>query len=80
AIGNFDSRDWLPRLEAPASVIITTEDAVVARDRQRELYQILSDVEVFEVHGGHNSVFAKKDFFVPTLVEACISVYYRSSN
>ena len=79
AIGSFESRDWLPRLEAPASVVITTQDNVVAPDRQRELYQLLQDVEVFEVNGGHNSVFASKEIFVPTLVEACLSVYYRSS-
>jgi 3-oxoadipate enol-lactonase len=79
AIGNFDSRDWLPRLEAPAAVVITTQDNVVASERQTELYQIINDVEVFEVHGGHNAVFAMKEFFVPTLVEACLSVHYRSS-
>jgi hypothetical protein len=44
------------------------------------LYQIINDVEVFEVHGGHNAVFAMKEYFVPTLVEACLSVHYRSSN
>ena len=79
AIGNFESREWLPKLEAPASVIITTQDTVVAPDRQRELYQLLHDVEVFEVNGGHNSVFSSKELFVPTLVEACLSVYDRSS-
>ena len=41
AIGNFDSRDWLPRLEAPAAVVITTQDNVVAAERQTELYQII---------------------------------------
>ena len=80
AIGNFDSRDWLPRLEAPAAVVITTQDNVVAAERQTELYQIINDVEVFEVHGGHNAVFAMREYFVPTLVEACLSVHYRSSN
>ncbi|MFM8775461.1 MAG: alpha/beta fold hydrolase, partial [Actinomycetota bacterium] len=79
AIGSFDSREWLPTLEAPASVVITTEDGVVAPDRQTELYRLVDDVEVFEVHGGHNAVFAKKDIFVPTLVEACISVFVRST-
>ncbi|MFM8836835.1 MAG: alpha/beta fold hydrolase [Actinomycetota bacterium] len=79
AIGSFDSREWLPTLEAPASVVITTEDGVVAPDRQTELYRLIDDVEVFEVHGGHNAVFAKKDIFVPTLVEACISVFVRST-
>lgn len=78
AIGNFDSREWLPTLHAPSAVVITTEDGVVAPARQTELYQLLDDVEVFEVHSGHNAVFAKKEIFVPTLVEACLSVYYRS--
>ena len=65
---------------APAAVVITTQDNVVAAERQTELYQIINDVEVFEVHGGHNAVFAMKEYFVPTLVEACLSVHYRSSN
>jgi 3-oxoadipate enol-lactonase len=80
AIGNFDSRDWLPEFDEPAAVVITTEDGVVAPGRQTELYQLLKDVEVFEVHGGHNAVFAKKEIFVPTLVEACMSVYFRSAS
>jgi 3-oxoadipate enol-lactonase len=78
AIGNFDSREWISKFDEPAAVVITTEDGVVAPSRQTELYHLINDVEVFEVHGGHNAVFAKKEFFVPTLVEACMSVYYRS--
>jgi homoserine acetyltransferase len=80
AIGNFDSRDWLPEFDEPAAVVVTTDDGVVAPNRQTELYQLLKDVEVFEVHGGHNAVFAKKEIFVPTLVEACMSVYFRSAS
>jgi 3-oxoadipate enol-lactonase len=80
AIGNFDSRDWLSKFDEPAAVVITTDDGVVAPNRQTELYQLLKDVEVFEVHGGHNAVFAKKEIFVPTLVEACMSVYFRSAS
>lgn len=79
AIGSFDSREWLSKLEAPASVVITTQDGVVAPGRQTDLYQLLNDVEVFEVHGGHNAVFAAKEYFVPVLVEACLSAYYRST-
>jgi 3-oxoadipate enol-lactonase len=78
AIGNFDSREWISKFDEPAAVVITTEDGVVAPSRQTELYHLINDVEVFEVYGGHNAVFAKKELFVPTLVEACMSVYYRS--
>ncbi|KRO64004.1 MAG: hypothetical protein ABR76_06865, partial [Acidimicrobiia bacterium BACL6 MAG-121220-bin61] len=44
AIGNFDSTSWLKDVDVPASVVITTQDQVVAVDRQQRLLNLLDDV------------------------------------
>ena len=74
ALGNFDSRGWLPRVNVPTSVIITTKDEVVATSRQRELASLIPESRTFEIEGNHDSVFARADKFVPLLVSACIAV------
>lgn len=77
-IGAFNSGKWLKDVDVPASVIVTTEDSVVPPARQRHLYQQLRDVQVYEIEADHNAVYSAREQFVPTLLEACTSVYTRS--
>ncbi|MEK7292400.1 MAG: alpha/beta hydrolase [Actinomycetota bacterium] len=77
-IGAFNSGKWLKDVDVPASVIVTTEDTVVPPARQRHLYQQLRDVQVYEIEADHNAVYSAREQFVPTLLEACTSVYTRS--
>ena len=79
ALGSFDSRAWLGAFAAPSSVIVTTRDTTVDPGRQRELAAGARAVEVFEVEGEHNAVYAARERFVPRLVEACRSVHLRST-
>lgn len=78
-LGRYDARGWLPTLDVPAAVIITTHDSLVPPDAQRDLVGRLMHPEVYEVEGDHDAVVARADAFVPTLVEAIRSVLQRAT-
>jgi 3-oxoadipate enol-lactonase len=75
ALGLYDARQWLPRIDVPTSVIITTRDQTVPTTRQEQLASIISTARTFRVDGGHDAVIARASDFVPTLVEACLHVH-----
>lgn len=74
ALGRYDSRGWLPTVDVPTSVVITTEDQVVATRRQRTMASLIPDARVFEIAANHDAVFARANEFVPLLVEAVTAV------
>lgn len=74
ALGNFDSRGWLPLVDVPTSVIITTVDEVVATSRQIKLASLIPHAHVYEIAGNHDAVFTRADEFVPLLISACLKV------
>lgn len=74
ALGLYDARRWLPRVDVPTSVIITTRDQTVPTVRQEQLAGLIPTVRTFRVEGGHDAVIARAHEFVPTLVEACTHV------
>lgn len=67
----YDSRDWLPRLDIPAAVLVTSRDEVVAPWRQRAMASLLRGAETYEVDAGHDAVVARPEVFLPVLAEAC---------
>jgi len=77
-IGSFNSMKWLPSIDVPTSVVITTQDQVIPPERQQRLLELLKDVDVHLVDGGHNAIYAEQRTYVPKLVAACVSVYQRS--
>jgi len=78
AIGNFNSLDWLPGVDVPTSVVLTTQDTVVPLERQQRLIEAIPGAQSFEVGAGHNAVYAQHEDYVPVLLEACLSVHHRS--
>jgi pimeloyl-ACP methyl ester carboxylesterase len=78
AIGNFNSLDWLPGVDVPTSVVLTTQDTVVPLERQQRLIESIPGAQSFEVGAGHNAVYAQHEAYVPVLLEACLSVHHRS--
>lgn len=78
AIGNFNSLDWLPGVDVPTSVVLTTQDTVVPLERQQRLIETIPGAQSFEVSAGHNAVYAQHEDYVPVLLEACLSVHHRS--
>ena len=77
-IGSFNSLKWLPAVDVPTSVVITTQDQVIPPERQQRLLDLLKDVDVHLVDGGHNAIYAEQRTYVPKLVAACTSVYQRT--
>ena len=77
-IGSFNSLKWLSEVDVPTSVVITTQDQVIPPERQQRLLDLLRDVDVHLVDGGHNAIYAEQRTYVPKLVAACNSVYQRT--
>ena len=79
ALGLYDSRKWLPEVNVPTAMIITTADHVVATERQRELAELVPNIFVQTIDADHDAVYARAEEFVPMLVNACLNVAQRSS-
>lgn len=80
ALGLYDSRKWLPQVDVPTAMIITTADHVVATERQRELAELVPNIFVQTIDADHDAVYARADEFVPMLVNACLNVAQRFSH
>jgi 3-oxoadipate enol-lactonase len=80
ALGHFDSRKWLPDIDVPTSVLMTTEDQVVAPRRQRLLANLIPHARIFEIDGNHDAVYARSSEFGPLLVNACVAVHHDALN
>ena len=76
-LGRFDSREWAHEISVPTSVIVTTQDQLVSPLRQAKLAADIKDAKVFEVECAHTGIVVSSDIFVPTLVQACLSVSER---
>ena len=78
ALGRYDSRKWLPTIDVPTSVVMTTNDHVVSPNRQKVLGDLIPEVETSQLAADHDAVYARADEFVPLLVNACLSVHERA--
>jgi 3-oxoadipate enol-lactonase len=78
ALGRYDSRLWLPTIDVPTSVIITTNDRVVSPRRQQVLSELIPEAFVQTLDADHDAVYAHADKFVPLLVNACLNVHHRA--
>jgi len=74
ALGNYDARGWLPSVDVPTAVIVTTNDRVVNPQRQEELGSTIPNAYVQRLDADHDAVFARADQYVPMLVQACLTV------
>jgi pimeloyl-ACP methyl ester carboxylesterase len=68
-LGRFDSRPWLPSVEVPFAVVITTRDEAVPVYKQREL-AAAARAQVFEAPITHLEVVSRADAFNPPLLRA----------
>ena len=69
-LGRYDARGWLPSVDVPTAVIITTRDSLVPPEAQRDLAERIPDAVVYEVEGDHDAVVARRDAFVKALTSA----------
>jgi len=68
-LGRFDSRPWLPSVEVPMAVVVTTQDEAVPVYKQREL-AAAARAGVFEAAITHLEVVSRPDAFNPPLLQA----------
>jgi pimeloyl-ACP methyl ester carboxylesterase len=77
AIGTFDSRRWVGRIDVPTEVLVTARDrALPARD-QRRFAASIPRATVHTIDGGHTTCMRPE--FGPPVVGACRRVDRRSS-
>jgi 3-oxoadipate enol-lactonase len=77
AIGTFDSRRWVRRIDVPTDVLVTEQDrALPARD-QRRFAASIPGATVHTIEGGHT--ICMRPEFGPPVVAACRRVDRRSS-
>jgi len=71
ALNAYDSSGWLPELDVPAAVVITSRDRTVAPWRQETLAALIPKARRYAVDAGHDVVVAAPDLLLPVLVKAC---------
>ncbi len=74
ALGRFDSRSWLPRVDVPVAVVTTLHDGIVPTARQRAMAATLPVVGNVAVDGGHCACLRPESAFVDALVDMCCAV------
>ncbi|RDI55831.1 alpha/beta fold hydrolase [Nocardia mexicana] len=76
-LGRFDSSAWLPSVQVPAAVVITTHDRALPVYRQLEMAKLIPGAEIFLARAGHAACALEADVFVPVLLDACAAVAAR---
>jgi pimeloyl-ACP methyl ester carboxylesterase len=72
-LGRFDSRPWLPEVEAPVAVVVTTHDELVPVYKQRALAEAVK-AHVFEAPISHMEVGWRGQNYNPVLLQAIAAV------
>lgn len=78
SIGRFRSVEWLPEIDAPTAVVVTSEDRVVPPRLQRQLADAIPDARRFDFEGPHDSIVTRSPGYVPVLVDAVDAVVERA--
>ncbi|HEY7133552.1 MAG TPA: alpha/beta fold hydrolase [Acidimicrobiia bacterium] len=76
-LGRFTSRDWIGRVDVPATVVVTGHDRLVPPERQRKLAAAIPGATVREIDGDHAVVVWEPHRFAPVLLDACLDVTRR---
>ena len=77
SLGRFHSTPWLPQIDVPTAVVVTTKDHVLPTTRQRALAAAIPGATVHEADCGHAGCVLEADVFVPALVQAVNSTEAR---
>ena len=72
AIGSFDSRKWLNKVEVPTALMVTGKDRAVPPQEQLRLLLAIPDAIVNQYDEGHT--WCAKPDFGEALTDACIEV------
>jgi pimeloyl-ACP methyl ester carboxylesterase len=74
ALGAFDARDWITRVDVPCAVIVHLRDQLVPPDRQFALAHALPQATVHPFDSDHFGVIRRPEMFALTLRAAFRSV------
>lgn len=69
AMARFDSRSWLPTLDVPTGVLITTRDTMISPDLQHELASHVPHAHIRHVPTDHDGCVTNPDLFVPAFLD-----------
>jgi 3-oxoadipate enol-lactonase len=69
AIADFDSRSWLPGVDIPTGIFITTHDGIVPPDRQHRMAALLPHAILRTAPIDHDGCVTNPKEFVPGFVE-----------
>jgi pimeloyl-ACP methyl ester carboxylesterase len=70
SLGRHHSTPWLPSIDVPTGVVVTTRDRVLPPSRQREVAALIPGATVHEADCGHAGCVLEHRTFVPALLEA----------
>ena len=70
SLGRHHSTPWLPTIDIPTAVVVTTKDRVLSPERQRAIAALIPGATVHEAHCGHAGCVLKADAFLPAFLEA----------
>ncbi len=73
-LGRYDARGWLPTVDVPVGVIVTTADRLVPPEFQADLVARIPTARRYDVDVDHDGVIAHPDRFVPVLCRAITEI------
>jgi 3-oxoadipate enol-lactonase len=76
-LGRFDSRSWVGSLPQPVSVLITTEDQLIPKERQFEIAAHIPGSATYAVAGDHDGTILEDGPIFDAIVKAVAEVRSR---
>lgn len=70
SLGRFHSTPWLPKVDVPTAVVVTTKDKVLVPSRQRYVASLIPQATVHDAPVGHAGCVLEADAFVPVFLQA----------
>ena len=70
ALGRHHATPWLPTVDTPTAVVVTTRDRVLPPERQRTIAALIPGATVHEAPCGHAGCVLQADAFAPAFLEA----------
>ena len=78
SLGRHHSSPWLPFVDVPTAIVVTSQDHVIPPERQLELAALIPDATIHEARCGHAGCVLQHKEFVPVFVEAALDVAARA--
>ena len=77
SLGRHHSSPWLPCIDVPTAVVVTTKDHVIPPERQLELAAHIPEPRCTRPQCGHAGCVLEYKEFVPAFLEAAHATFAR---